>query len=195
MPRIAPAALRCAQVAAALLAFAAPARAAPSISGLAPTGSEIRETLSYAEHKATDILGQPVRDVGLFGRGVPESLQRAGRDPYGLAPASSCADIDSEIAQLDGALGPEPVAGERVKENRVEKMAEAGGRAAVNSLIPFRTVVREVSGAAPAERRLQAAISIGHERRGFLRGVYLARSCEPAASPEPEPQRADGEPD
>ena len=47
----------------------------------------------------------------------------------------------------------------------------------VNSLIPFRGIVREVSGAAPAERRLAAAIDAGFARRGFLRGVLSARGC------------------
>ena len=187
MPRIAPSRLRCANVAAAFLVFAAPARAELRLPGPALGGSEMREMVGAAEHKATDILGQPARDVGLFEPDVPEALQRASRDPYGLGPAWSCADIDSEIAQLDESLGPEPPGGEPAKENRVGKVAEAGGRAVVNSLIPFRTVVREVSGAAPAQRRFQAAVDVGHERRGFLLGVYRARNCEPVASTAPVP--------
>ncbi len=44
----------------------------------------------------------------------------------------------------------------------------------MNSLIPFRGLVREVSGAGPAERRLNAAIDAGIARRGFLRGLQRA---------------------
>ena len=50
----------------------------------------------------------------------------------------------------------------------------------VNSLIPFRGVVREVSGAAAADRRLTAATQAGFARRGFLRGVHQTRGCRDA---------------
>ena len=50
----------------------------------------------------------------------------------------------------------------------------------VNSLIPFRGLVREVTGAAPAERRLQAAIGAGLARRGYLRGLAETRHCKMA---------------
>ncbi len=43
-----------------------------------------------------------------------------------------------------------------------------------------RGLVREVSGAAPAERRKNAAIDAGYARRGYLRGVYETRRCKPA---------------
>jgi len=194
MSQVAHVALRLVSAVAACMAVAAPALAQTVGSEAPPAGPGIGDRLSYAEHKATDILTQPVRDVGLFGRDVPAPLQRASREPYGLGPTWSCADIGSEIAQLDGPLGPEPLSGGGPRESRVAKVAEAGGRAAVNSLIPFRTVVREVSGAAPAERRLEAAIDIGHERRGFLRGVYRARNCDPAAV-RPSPQPSVGEHD
>ena len=58
------------------------------------------------------------------------------------------------------------------------KLAEAGGKTIVNTIIPFRGLVREVSGAAPAERRLDAAIKAALARRGFLRGVATARKCK-----------------
>ena len=53
-----------------------------------------------------------------------------------------------------------------------------GGRALVNSVIPFRGVVREVTGAAPAERQYNAAVDAGLARRGFLRGVHQTRKCK-----------------
>jgi len=47
----------------------------------------------------------------------------------------------------------------------------------VNTLLPFRGIVREVSGAAPAERKLAAAVGAGFARRGYLRGLHQARRC------------------
>ncbi|MEK7111976.1 MAG: hypothetical protein AAB875_01485, partial [Patescibacteria group bacterium] len=65
-----------------------------------------------------------------------------------------------------------------VVEDRTSKIAEGVGKSLVNSLIPFRGVVREISGAAPAERRLRAAIAAGLARRGYLRGMASAKGCK-----------------
>ena len=47
----------------------------------------------------------------------------------------------------------------------------------VNSIIPFRGIVRELTGAAAAQRRYADAIDAGYARRGFLRGLQTARRC------------------
>ncbi|MNY53916.1 hypothetical protein D3C86_1897200 [compost metagenome] len=74
-------------------------------------------------------------------------------------------------------LGADYVPGAETKENRAGKLAEAGGKSVINSIIPFRSVLREVTGAAPADRRLNAALDAGYARRGFLRGVHANRGC------------------
>lgn len=126
--------------------------------------------------KAGDIATQPVRDVGLSSKKIPPILQKAANNPY--APAGKCTAVSSEIGQLNGALGPDLGAGgAKANENRAGKIAAAGGETIVNSLIPFRGLVREVSGAAPAERRLATAVTAGVARRGYLRGLATARGC------------------
>ena len=164
---------------AALMVVVTPAYAEPPGSEDSPPTPPTDGGLRYAERTAGDILAQPVRDVGLFGADIPDALVQASKDPYALPESSSCEQIGFEIVALNGSLGPEPNTDDR-KENRVGKIAEAGGRAAVNSIIPFRTLVREVTGAAPAQRRLQDAVNLGYARRGFLRGVYQMRSCPSA---------------
>jgi hypothetical protein len=65
----------------------------------------------------------------------------------------------------------------------VTQLAEAGGAMVVNSLIPFRGIVREVSGAAAKERRMRAAVNAGLARRGYLRGLAATKGCRlPARS-------------
>jgi hypothetical protein len=64
------------------------------------------------------------------------------------------------------------------EENRAGKLAEAGGKTIINSIIPFRGLVREVTGAAPNDRRMNAAVDAGLARRGFLRGVHLRQGCK-----------------
>jgi hypothetical protein len=82
---------------------------------------------------------------------------------------------------LTDVLGPDFRAGEVKKENKAGKLAAAGGQTVINGLIPFRGLVREVTGAAPAQRRLNRALDTGYARRGFLRGLYTARKCRSPA--------------
>ena len=85
------------------------------------------------------------------------------------------AQIPANIAQLTQVVGPDFTAGVAMKENRAGRVAEAGGKTIVNTIIPFRGLVRELTGGAPAQRLLNAAIDAGHARRGFLHGLHRAR--------------------
>lgn len=130
--------------------------------------------------KASEIVTQPARDVGAIQAEIPALLQAASRGPYSLSGVRTCAQISANIAQLTGVLGPDFTAGAAMQENYAGKVAEAGGKTLVNTIIPFRGLVRELTGAAPAQRRLNAAIDAGHARRGFLHGLHRARRCRTA---------------
>lgn len=125
--------------------------------------------------KAGKIVSQPARDVGIAKTKIPPVLQRAAEGPYTLDGLDDCGAIAARLGELDTALGPDfddaPGKG--------ETLVAAGGKAVVNSIIPFRGVVREISGAAAADRRLAAATDAGIAQRGFLRGVYITRRCQP----------------
>ena len=123
------------------------------------------------------IASQPVKDVGVVRTNFPPVLLAAREDPYSLNGIKTCRQISAAFAELSEALGPDFAAGPAKKENRAGKLAEAGGQTVVNSLIPFRGLVREITGAAPAQRRLNSAIDAGYARRGFLRGLHTARRC------------------
>ena len=59
-------------------------------------------------------------------------------------------------------------------------------QAAVGSFIPFRGLIREISGANEQERKIQAAVQAGVARRAYLKGVGEARGCRyPARSAGP----------
>jgi hypothetical protein len=135
--------------------------------------SKRSDTVSTAER----IASQPARDVGASKTTVPPVLQEAIAAPYSTASTGSCLQLARGVARLSYVLGPDFGAGAQTNENRASRIAQAGGQTLVNSLLPFRGLVREVSGAAPAERRLNAAIDAGYARRGFLRGLQQARKC------------------
>lgn len=139
--------------------------------------------LAAQQHKdsttseAGRIAAQPARDVGVVKTKIPPVLERAADGPYSLSGLSGCRQLTTAIRALNGALGPDFGEATPVSGSKAGQIAKIGGEAIVDSIIPFRGLVREVSGAAPAQRRLEAATYAGLARRGFLRGVYSARGC------------------
>lgn len=133
--------------------------------------------LQEAGERTGEIMTQPVRDVGLAKSEIPPPLVAAVEAPYSLKGIKTCRQISAAVQELNLVLGDDFAGGEPRKENRAGKLAEAGGKTVVNSLIPYRSLVREISGAAPAQRRREAAIDAGYARRGFLRGVHQTRKC------------------
>ncbi|PTD15859.1 hypothetical protein CV103_21755 [Sphingomonas fennica] len=139
-------------------------------------GNDVEETAK----KAGQIATQPVRDVGVDKKDIPPALADAVLAPYAMGGLKTCKQISTAIGALTEHLGPDFKGGEPKRENKAGKLAEAGGKTVVNAFIPFRGLVREISGAAPAERRYAVAVDAGLARRGFLRGLYTARNCKPA---------------
>lgn len=127
--------------------------------------------------KAGEIATQPVRDIGIAKMEIPEVLAKATDNPYAMPPSRRCTGLRADYAALNEALGPDFDADVEKNENKAGKIAAAGGEMLVNSLIPFRGLVREISGAASADRRRNAAIQAGLARRGYLRGLAVARKC------------------
>lgn len=136
-------------------------------------------TFERAGHIAT----QPARDVGLAKEKIPPILQEAVKEPYKPPTDGRCSGLVTELAALDKVLGPDFDASRKGNEDKATQLAEAGGEMVVNSLIPFRGLVRVVSGAAAADRRMSIAIKAGLARRGYLRGLAQARACRLAVTP------------
>jgi len=127
--------------------------------------------------RAGDIAEQPAKDVGAVKTKIPPVLQQAAAAPYSLSGLSKCARIADAFDELGEALGPDFVQGVGRKKSRKVKVT---GDTVAGLIVPFRGLVREVSGAASAQRELNAAVDAGFARRGFLRGVYQTRGCKPA---------------
>ncbi|MFD1106982.1 hypothetical protein [Sphingobium olei] len=128
--------------------------------------------------KAGKIATQPAKDVGIDKAEIPPVLAKAVENPYAPPRSRTCKGLNASMAELNAVLGADFTVGKEANENRTGKIAEAVGKTVINSLIPFRGLVREISGAAPAERRLQAAVTAGIARRGYLRGMAAAKGCK-----------------
>ncbi len=72
------------------------------------------------------------------------------------------------------------------EEERARISAGRMAKTVVGSFIPFRGLIREVSGANDHDRQVRAAIQAGLARRGFLKGVGHAKGCAYPARPASE---------
>jgi hypothetical protein len=87
---------------------------------------------------------------------------------------------------MDAVLGEDlDVPYEATRDDKRKDTAGKIGGLLVNSIIPFRGVIREISGAAAQERRYNAAVYAGVVRRSFLKGVGLQRGCKYPSAPQP----------
>ena len=135
------------------------------------------------EPDATEVAKTPLRDLNLDRRDIPEVLQSAARDPYSTTGMDKCDALVSEIARLDMVLGHDYDIAESDGERRLSQGRI--GQNIVGSIIPFRGIVREATGAAGADRALRAAYTAGMVRRAFLKGWGLGRGCAYPARPKP----------
>ena len=150
------------------------AAAAPT-AGFAQSGQD-----NSTATEAGRIAVRPAQDIGVVKTKVPPLLAQAAEDPYSMNGAGSCPAIATSVRALSNVLGPDFGDDAPVRGTKKGAIAKAGGTALVDSIIPFRGLVREVTGAASAERRVQLATFAGVARRGFLRGIYRTRGCRGA---------------
>lgn len=136
------------------------------------------------EKHAEDAATTPVKDLGLKKTKIPAKLIAIQDNPYSLDGLRRCAAIIEEVKALNAVLAAD--VNEEVDKSKAEKREETASRVGgglLGGLIPFRGIVREVSGAAGDERKYNAAVYAGVVRRGFLKGVGRERGCKAPARP------------
>ena len=128
-----------------------------------------------------DVAETPLEDLGITKEEVAEILLIAAENPYNSEGLTTCNAIVSQIAKLDTVLGDDyDIAQEKEKGMDVKKTAKG----VVGSIIPFRGIVREISGAAGDKRKAEAAVRAGMVRRGYLKGLGQSKGCKYPARPK-----------
>ncbi|HTN14240.1 MAG TPA: hypothetical protein VL094_05490 [Sphingomonadaceae bacterium] len=136
---------------------------------------------------ARDVAITPIEDLNLEKDEIPPLLQSAQANPYSLAGLNRCSKIIVAVDELNAVLGPDfDVATADERNMTVGSVAKS----VVGALIPFRGVIREISGANKHEREFQDAIVAGVMRRAFLKGVGLKLGCSYPARPASDADRA-----
>jgi hypothetical protein len=133
---------------------------------------------------AKDVALTPLSDLNLKKGEIPQLLIDAQDDPYDLTGLQRCPEIAAAVGELDAVLGDDldiaQATGRRISPGRAAQEA-------LGSFIPFRGVIREISGANAQQRKVQAAIHAGTARRAFLKGIGQQRGCRyPARSATPQ---------
>ena len=120
-------------------------------------------------------ISSPVNDVGLMDIEIPEYLQTM-TDPYADAP-SACSALADEVERLDRLLGEDLDVPEDQAERREQRALNATSDTVGSVLIPFRGVVRFISGASANERDAREAYQRGLVRRAYLKGLAKEKPC------------------
>ncbi len=132
------------------------------------------EVVTDRNPNAMDVAATPIQDLNLTKDKIPEALTDSVIAPYASERLATCEDIRREVLRLDAVLGHDlDIDTKERKDITVGKVAKS----AVGSLIPFRGVIREVTGAADHQRDFEEAILAGAIRRGFLKGLGMERGC------------------
>lgn len=126
-----------------------------------------------------DVARTPLEILNIDPEDIPQVLVEAVANPYASDTLSGCAAINIEIARLTRVLGPDFDTLAKQEGLTPEKVAQG----AIGSLIPFRGIIREVTGAANRQRSLETAILAGSTRRGYLKGLGYSQGCMVPARP------------
>jgi hypothetical protein len=159
-------------------AFAQQRQSAPTEADKAPD-----KPITERDVGAKDVALTPLSDLNIKKGEIPQILLDAQDDPYDLTGLARCPQIAAEVGELNAVLGDDL---DVAVAKRGSVSAGRAAQAALGSFIPFRGLIREVSGANAQDRKIQAAINAGSARRGFLKGVGQQRGCRyPARSATP----------
>ncbi len=156
-------------------------------------------TVSQTRSGIGEAAMSPLNDLNLRRDAIPKMLTKID-SPYDLPRNLDCIQIGRLVGQLNGVLGPDWDTPEPDERLRTEKLADSAAEATLDALaseasgfIPFRGLVRKMTGAEKHQKKYNRAFKIGAQRRAYLKGLGEARNCPFPARPvfkaEPENER------
>jgi len=165
----------------------APALAQPDQNPDNTPDSRVQTTPEANRESFKGAAQAPLRDLNVIRTQVPDILIQAMADPYARPKTKKCSELVALIAPLDGALGADidipATAEEKTAMQRSRPMALGAVAGVASDVIPFRGVIRQLSGAQKHDEYVQSAIIAGFTRRAYLKGLGEVRGCPPPATP------------
>lgn len=148
---------------------------------------------------AVEAATGPLQDLNLKRQEIPPLLVNAVVAPYARAKVIKCADLVKEISALDEILGPDiqPKSitlaasdgglGDNIAKlgdvevpdrmslvDGVGNIAHDSAMGAIRNqtnILPFRSIIRKITGAERHQKKLIAAYEAGKLRRAYLKGL------------------------
>jgi hypothetical protein len=153
----------------------------PSLTLVALAALALAGCASQSQEKVANAATTPLSDLNVVRADIPEVLRAAAAAPYAMPADASCTGLATAIRALDEVLGPDldvPAGnGSPGLLERGEDAATGALQRTAEGVIPFRGWVRKLTGAERYARQVTAAITAGGVRRGFLRGLAVAKAC------------------
>jgi hypothetical protein len=178
--------------------------------GLCACSSRDIQISKYSSvNEAVDAATGPLEDLNIKKREIPEPLIAAMKSPYAAPEKPTCDATKREITALDDVLGPDLTPyvekqgegefmslanfeAELPSADGVPEMAfDAAKGMAISSIqsqvniIPFRSIVRKVTGADRYQKKVTRAYEAGKLRRAYLKGYAQERFGKLCLSPPP----------
>lgn len=165
-----------------------------------------------------DAATAPLEDLNLKRKDIPLILVKTAENPYATPEKFACIPLRQEIEELDALLGPDysikeyevasndaqflgPV--RNVELPSTDQAINGGGHLIHDALVgtirsqsnflPFRSVLRRLTGAERHRKKIEQAFQAGHIRRAYLKGlieVKYGKKCYQQALP-PKAKDAD----
>ena len=158
-----------------------------ALAGLAGCETAVNKT----QAGLPDAAMSPLTDLNLRREEVPALLE-AIKSPYEPIPVVTCKAIGTSVVELTNILGLDSDAPPRPEASFSDQAGSGAANVTLGAVsstmsdfIPFRSIVREATGASAHERKLRAAYERGVARRAYLKGVGAQLGCAPPAAPEP----------
>lgn len=126
---------------------------------------------------------EPLRDLSLLRDAPPPILTAAAEAPFSLAPDATCEAVLQDIAALDAILGPDVDTTQDPEGGAINGTELLTGAIGGVWSLPYRSIIRRVTGARQRESALRRAILAGMVRRGFLKGVAARAECNQTTDP------------
>jgi len=157
-----------------------------------PVTSIVSDTVVGTAQGAWGVVQTPFEDLNLKRQAIPPKLQQISSDPYALPPQLLCEGIRKELEELDGLLGPDictaadPTGSKSSRKGEyIEQGAGFASDQAIGlvrgriEIMPFRGVVRKMTGAEKHAKAVEKAYQAGRLRRAFLKGLAasLGKDC------------------
>ena len=136
--------------------------------------------LSLSAHAMEDAsIVPPLHDFNMIRKDIPMVLQQSLENPFKLEPPQewTCDNSATRLDELDEVLGPDNQAPDKGLSKEVSKFVRNQLSDFATGWLPFRGVVRRVTGSAAHEEKVANAWRAGERQRAYLYGWREAREC------------------